>query len=195
MSKVQKFLRVLPVIGIGFFFVLVFYGFHLGVFRSPTALQHFIRQFGEWGVIVFITLQIVQVLVPILPGGVSSVAGMLLFGNLYGLLYSYIGLVIGEVLGFLFVRHYGRPFVQRILSPKKYQEFDKLLLVGDARIQRLLVITMLVPFAPDDLVCLVAGMTTITFRSFLQILLLLKPWSIGVYSFIMLYLVEKVSTL
>ena len=45
-------------------------------------------------------LQIVQVIIPILPGGISSVAGMLMFGNLQGLLYSYLGLIIGEFIGF-----------------------------------------------------------------------------------------------
>lgn len=41
-----------------------------------------------------------QVIIPILPGGISSVAGMLMFGNLQGLLYSYLGLIIGEFIGF-----------------------------------------------------------------------------------------------
>jgi hypothetical protein len=55
-----------------------------------------IKQFGNYAVLCFILLQIVQVIIPILPGGISSVAGMLMFGNLQGLLYSYLGLIIGE---------------------------------------------------------------------------------------------------
>ncbi len=51
-------------------------------------------------------------------GRISSVAGMLMFGNGFGLLYSCIGLVIGEAIGFLLVRYYGVAFVQLILSPK-----------------------------------------------------------------------------
>ena len=49
---------------------------------------------------MFILFQVIQVIIPILPGGISSVAGMLMFGNGFSLLYSCIGLVIGEAIGF-----------------------------------------------------------------------------------------------
>ena len=37
---------------------------------------------------------------------------------------------------------------------------------------------MLVPFAPDDIVCLVAGITDISLKEFMKIVLLLKFWSV-----------------
>ncbi len=101
-----------------FFFVLILYAYHHGIFRSSTSLQAFIQQFGKYAVMIFVLLQVIQVIIPILPGGISSVAGMLMFGNGFGLLYSCIGLVIGEAIGFLLVRYYGVAFVQLILSPK-----------------------------------------------------------------------------
>ena len=108
-----------------------------------------------------------------------------------GLLYSCIGLIIGEAIGFLLVRYYGVSFVQLILSPKKYQKFDQLLTQKTKDIKKVLCLTMLIPFAPDDLVCLVAGLTKISFKEYIQIVLLLKPWSVGAYSLIMLYLFQK----
>ena len=85
----------MPIIGLLFFFVLILYAYHHGIFRSSTSLQAFIQEFGKYAVIVFVLLQVIQVIIPILPGGISSVAGMLMFGNGFGLLYSCIGLVIG----------------------------------------------------------------------------------------------------
>ncbi|WP_249274456.1 TVP38/TMEM64 family protein [Candidatus Enterococcus clewellii] len=191
MTRLQKFIRLLPFLGLLVLFGLVLYGLHLGIFKSPMLLKNFIHQFGQWAIIVFILLQIVQVIIPILPGGISSVAGMLMFGNIYGLLYSYIGLVIGEILAFMLVRHYGKGFVKALLSPKKYGEFTDLVRSNDdKKIQKLLVWTLIIPFAPDDIVCLVAGMTDLPFKKFLRIILLLKPWSIGVYSYFMVYLFE-----
>lgn len=134
---------------------------------------------------------VIQVIIPILPGGISSVAGMLMFGNGFGLLYSCIGLVIGEAIGFLLVRYYGVAFVQLILSPKKYQKFDELLTRKTKDIKKVLVVTLLLPFAPDDLICLVAGLTKLSFREFMQIVIFLKPWSVGVYSMIMLFLFHQ----
>lgn len=190
-SVLQKCLQIMPIIGLLFFFVLILYAYHHGIFRSSTSLQAFIQEFGKYAVIVFVLLQVIQVIIPILPGGISSVAGMLMFGNGFGLLYSCIGLVIGEAIGFLLVHYYGVAFVQLILSPKKYQKFDELLTRKTKDIKKVLVVTLLLPFAPDDLICLVAGLTKLSFREFMQIVIFLKPWSVGVYSMIMLFLFHQ----
>lgn len=190
-NHLHKYIRIIPIIGLLFFLVLIIYAYQHGIFRSTTSLQRFIQQFGECAVVIFILLQIIQVIIPILPGGISSVAGLLMFGNGWGLLYSCIGLIIGEAIGFLLVRYYGVSFVQLILSPKKYQKFDQLLTQKTKDIKKVLCLTMLIPFAPDDLVCLVAGLTKISFKEYIQIVLLLKPWSVGAYSLIMLYLFQK----
>ncbi|MGV8000492.1 hypothetical protein PJP08_29240, partial [Mycobacterium kansasii] len=89
------------------FFILAIYAYRHGIFQSTDSLQVFIQQFGQYAVLIFILLQIIQVIIPILPGGISSVVGMLMFGTGWGLVYSYIGLVIGEALGFLLVHYYG----------------------------------------------------------------------------------------
>ncbi|HAQ7509466.1 TPA: TVP38/TMEM64 family protein [Enterococcus faecium] len=190
-SVLQKCLQIMPIIGLLFFFVLILYAYHHGIFRSSTSLQVFIQQFGKYAVMIFVLLQVIQVIIPILPGGISSVAGMLMFGNGFGLLYSCIGLVIGEAIGFLLVRYYGVAFGQLILSPKKYQKFDELLTRKTKDIKKVLVVTLLLPFAPDDLICLVAGLTKLSFREFMQIVIFLKPWSVGVYSMIMLFLFHQ----
>ncbi|EMF0247941.1 TVP38/TMEM64 family protein [Enterococcus hirae] len=190
-NHLHKYIRIIPIIGLLFFLMLIIYAYQHGIFRSTTSLQRFIQQFGEYAVVIFILLQIIQVIIPILPGGISSVAGLLMFGNGWGLLYSCIGLIIGEAIGFLLVRYYGVSFVQLILSPKKYQKFDQLLTQKTKDIKKVLCLTMLIPFAPDDLVCLVAGLTKISFKEYIQIVLLLKPWSVGAYSLIMLYLFQK----
>lgn len=190
-NHLHKYIRIIPIIGLLFFLVLIIYAYQHGIFRSTTSLQRFIQQFGEYAVVIFILLQIIQVIIPILPGGISSVAGLLMFGNGWGLLYSCIGLIIGEAIGFLLVRYYGVSFVQLILSPKKYQKFDQLLTQKTKDIKKVLCLTMLIPFAPDDLVCLVAGLTKISFKEYIQIVLLLKLWSVGAYSLIMLYLFQK----
>ena len=159
MTNQKKFLngliRWLPLVGLVLFFGLILWGYSRGIFHSVASLQAFIKQFGNYAVLCFILLQIVQVIIPILPGGISSVAGMLMFGNLQGLLYSYLGLIIGEFIGFLLV-----------------------------------IFTMLVPFAPDDIVCLVAGITDISLKEFMKIVLLLKFWSVATYSYLMLYLFQ-----
>jgi uncharacterized membrane protein YdjX (TVP38/TMEM64 family) len=189
-NKAASLIRWLPLIGILFFVGAIIYGYSLGIFHSVHSLQVFIRQFGDFGILFFVLLQIVQVIVPILPGGISSVAGMVMFGHIPGLLYSYLGLLIGEVIGFMLVRHYGKGFVQLILSPNKYLKFNQMLQKNEGNVKKLLIWTMLVPFAPDDIVCLVAGITDISLKEFTKIVFLLKLWSVATYSYLMLYLFE-----
>lgn len=190
-STIRRIFQILPIIGFSLFFILAIYAYRHGIFQSTDSLQVFIQQFGQYAVLIFILLQIIQVIIPILPGGISSVVGMLMFSTGWGLVYSYIGLVIGEALGFLLVRYYGVSFVQLILSPKKYQKFDQLLTAHTQNIRRFLIWTLILPFAPDDLVCLVAGLTKMSFREYMRIILILKPWSVGIYGLMMLYLFRK----
>lgn len=190
-SMIRRIVQILPIIGFSFFFILAIYAYRHGIFQSTDSLQVFIQQFGQYAILIFILLQIIQVIIPILPGGISSVVGMLMFGTGWGLVYSYTGLVIGEALGFLLVRYYGVSFVQLILSPKKYQKFDQLLTTHTQNIRRFLIWTLILPFAPDDLVCLVAGLTKMSFREYMRIILILKPWSVGIYGLLMLYLFRK----
>ncbi|KMT30664.1 hypothetical protein MEPL8_1c01560 [Melissococcus plutonius] len=186
-NLLQKIIHFLPIVGIAFFAILVIYGYYLGIFRSVHSLQDFIKQFNDYAILFFIILQIIQVIIPIIPGGISSVAGMLMFGNVQGLIYSYIGLIIGEILGFLLVRHYGRNFVKIVLSPSRYNKFERLLEQQGRNIKRLLIVTMLILFAPDDLVCLIAGLTNISLKEYTKIILLLKIWSVTTYSYIIFY--------
>ncbi len=123
-TKTAMCLNLCTILGMAGMIWFIWYGIDNRLFVSSESLQAFLDRFGLFAPALFILIQMVQVVIPILPGGISSVAGMLMFGNGFGLLYSCIGLVIGEAIGFLLVRYYGVAFVQLILSPKKYQKFD-----------------------------------------------------------------------
>lgn len=190
-KRLHLALQSLPILGVLILATFVVYGLHLGIFRTTHTLQAFIDGFGQYGILLFIGIQIIQVILPILPGGISTVVGMLMFGPFYGLIYSYIGLVLGEILAYFMVRHYGRGLVRMILSEKSYEKFDALIVKSHKNLRKLLIITFLIPFAPDDIACFVAGLANMRFRDYLTIVLLLKPISIGVYSFILLYVLSQ----
>lgn len=193
-SLIRNFIYFLPIFGVVIFTLLVIYGYSVGVFHSVQSLQTFIKQFGKYAVFFFIALQILQVIVPILPGGISSVVGMLMFGNIPGLIYSFIGLIIGDIIVYWLVRYYGKDFAQAILPPKRYLKFEKLIDRPPEAIRKLLIATLLIPFAPDDLVCLVAGLTDFPFKEYMKLLLFLKFWSVATYSFVLLYLFNHLTT-
>lgn len=66
-----------------------------------------------------------QVVIPILPGGVSCLAGVLIFGPWCGFLYNYLGICAGSMLAFLIARHFGRPLLGRIFRPEQLERYDR----------------------------------------------------------------------
>ena len=90
----QKVIQMAPAIGLAAFIIILIYIRHSGIFSSVADLQHFIKNFGNFAIAAFIVVQAIQPIVPFLPGGFATIVGMLMFGNIPGVLYSYIGLVI-----------------------------------------------------------------------------------------------------
>ncbi|MGX7199962.1 TVP38/TMEM64 family protein [Enterococcus nangangensis] len=189
---IRRFIQLLPLFGFIALLLLVFYGYHRGIFSSVQNLQMFIQQFGDKAVFIFILVQLTQPIVPLLPGGISTVVGMIMFGNLPGLFYSYIGGVIGEVLLFMLVRKYGNSFAQLILSDRNYQKFENQLSLHEKGIKKLLIVSFLVPFLPDDIICLVAGISPMKFKTYFTIIALLKPWSLATYGYLVIFIFHQV---
>lgn len=186
MRMQQQSLKILyntiTAIGIIATIALCIYGMKLGIFQSTGMLSEFILKTGHWGPIVFVLIQIVQVVIPIIPGGISIVAGVLIFGPVYGFMYNYIGIVIGSIINFLLARRYGKVFVQTIVSKRVYDKYIGWLDVGD-RFDKLFAFAIFFPVSPDDYLCLLAGLTKMTFKKFTAIILLCKPFTILVFSY------------
>lgn len=104
--------RLINLISLCGFFGLIslsIYFYRLGIFADIQALQEFVGQAALLGPMLFILIQILQVVVPILPGGISLAAGVLLFGPFRGFIYNYLGICIGSVILFWLGRQYGKP--------------------------------------------------------------------------------------
>lgn len=123
--------------------------------ESPQRLAQFIRSFGMVAPLVFILIQIFQILFAPIPGEVTGFLGGYLFGNFFGLLYSTVGLSIGSWLAFSFSRWLGRPMVERIVKPSIINRFDYLMAHKGAFIAFLL---FLFPGFPKDYLCYILGL-------------------------------------
>ncbi len=157
------------------------WGYQSGVFRSVPALQSFVRGFGFAGMALFVLVQIVQVVVPILPGGVSCLAGVLLYGPWTGFLFNYIGICIGSAAAFGISRNLGKAAFEKMFPEnqvRKFEEWTK----KDGKFLKLFAAAIFFPVAPDDLLCYLAGTTSMTWKQFLCIIVLGKPVSIALYS-------------
>lgn len=147
-------LPIVVVIGI-----LIYWGWpYLTLLSDPDQVREIIIQSGTWGPLVFILMQVVQVLVAPIPGQVVGLIGGFLFGPFWGLLYTIIGATIGFTLVFLLSRKLGRPFVERFVDKKNMDRFDHLTEEKGAWV---FFFIFLLPAFPDDLIAFIAGLTTI----------------------------------
>jgi len=180
-TKANILLNMSTVIGLIGMTLFVIYGIRTGIFTSKEALDEFLDRFGLWAPAVFLMIQIVQVVIPILPGAIGCLGGVLIFGPVWGFVYNYIGISIGSVLAFLLSRRYGAPFVKTIVKEKNYNRYIAWLNKKEA-FDKAFAIAIFFPVAPDDLLCYIAGLTKMTVTRFVWIILLGKPMSIFLYS-------------
>ncbi|WP_373193494.1 TVP38/TMEM64 family protein [Enterococcus sp. RIT-PI-f] len=182
----RRIINTISIIGLGLSIALTIYFINLGVFKDINALRGLVGNSVILGPIVFILLQILQVVIPIIPGGVSSAAGVLIFGPFLGFVYNYVGISIGSVIIFLLGRRYGKPFILSMISDKTYDKYIGWL-DNQSRFEKLFALAIFLPVAPDDALCLMAGLTNMTVKKFTLIILLAKPASIFLYSMALIY--------
>ncbi len=182
----RKLINTISIIGLAVSVVLTIYFINLGVFKDMNALRGLVGDNVILGPVIFILLQILQVVIPIIPGGISSAAGVLIFGPLMGFVYNYAGICIGSIIIFLLGRRYGKPFILSMVSDKTYNRYAGWL-ENQNRFDKLFALAIFLPVAPDDALCLMAGLTNISVKKFTAIILLAKPLSIFLYSMALIY--------
>ncbi|GGC83493.1 TVP38/TMEM64 family protein [Enterococcus sp. DIV0242_7C1] len=182
----RKIINCISIVGIIATIAVTIYFMRLGVFKDVDALRGLVGDSVILGPIVFMLIQIIQVVIPIIPGGISCAAGVLIFGPFAGFIYNYVGIAIGSVIIFLLGRQYGKPFILSLVSDKTYNKYIGWL-DNEKRFERLFALAIFLPIAPDDALCLMAGLTKMSLRKFTLIIILAKPVSIFLYSLALIY--------
>ena len=180
-TKTSVWINAATALGVTGMLAFAVYGYRHGIFRSRENMEAILRPFGAGAPILFLLIQAVQAVIPIIPGGVSCLAGVILFGAGWGFVYNYLGICAGSFAAFLLARKYGRDLVCSITGKKAYEKYSHWL-NGGKKFDVLFAAAIFFPFAPDDLLCYLAGLTKRTSRRFLVIILLGKPVSIALYS-------------
>ena len=152
------------------------------VINSVETLRAYIESFGSWAVVLFILLQFLQVVLLPIPGFITVGAGVLLFGALKGAIYSCIGIILGSIVGFLIGRVFGYKVAKWLVGK---EGLDKGLKTIKGKDKVVLTFMFLFPFFPDDILCFVAGLTTVKVKFFLVMIVITRVISIFVSSFSM----------
>ncbi len=134
-------------------------------FKSKEALITLIRSY-RYDEIVFITVQIFQVLFAAIPGELSGFIGGYLYGPVWGTIYSTVGLTLGSWLAFILARFFGEPILERFV---KKEVFEKFAYFMEHKGLAASFVLFLIPGFPKDYLCYILGMSRIPVWSFIII--------------------------
>ena len=177
----RRTIRYLSIFSIVLTIIIGIWVANTNYFTQDGQFQADIERAGIYAPILFVLFQIVQVIYPVIPGGVVSVVGYGVFNPLWGTVYNVIGIFIGSVINFLLARRFGRFFVEAFVSEEQFNKYIGWVDKGK-RFYWFLFVAFFLPAAPDDFLCMVAGLTKMKLREFNIIWWLTKPISTYVFT-------------
>lgn len=164
----------------GAFVVILAKAYLDGRFDSVETFRKYVAGFGLAAPLFLVAVQAAQVILPVLPGLFGCVVGAMMFGCAGGFWCNYIGISAGSIIAFLLARKYGSGLVSRMFPGEKYEKWATWA-AGSRFYTVVLFLGMVLPLFPDDYFCYFTGLTKMSTRKFVAIILLGKPWCILAY--------------
>lgn len=178
----KQTIQILTAFGIALSLLfLAYFQQHPNFFAVGGTFQAYLVKLGILAPCLFILIQIVQVVYPVIPGGLTCVLGHVVFGPFLGFIYNTIGIFIGSLVSFMLARKYGAQFAKIFVSDDTYNKYIPCLDKGKY-FERFLAAAFILPGFPDDFLCMVAGLGKMSLRKFTAIFLLAKPVTLYIYT-------------
>lgn len=148
------------------------------VLSKKEQFEVWIKSYGSWGFLIFVLIQIFQVVVFVIPGEVVYFVGGYLYGTLLSSVLSILGITLGSLVCFGIARVLGQPIVEKIISAEQMEKLKAKLNTPQASITLFMI--FLIPGLPGkDALAYVAGLTPIKLVNFLIVTLIARsPWII-----------------
>lgn len=177
---IENILMTSMILLFGIVLFVVLKGWIEGRFSSIASLRNYIQEFGMLGPFILTIIQVLQVVLPVLPGFFGCIVGASMYGAMNGFWINYIGISLGSLMAFWLARRYGVSLVKKLISIEKYERFTNWIQTKNSY-TFILFLCILLPLAPDDFLCYFSGLISMSFKKFLWIIIFAKPWCILFY--------------
>lgn len=134
---------------------------------EPEKFRQWVDSHGLLGPLAFLGMMVLQVFVAVIPGEPLEIGAGYAFGAVEGTILCILGAAIGSTLVFLFVRRFGVRAVEVFISREKIHSLR--FLQNTRRVHLFLLVAFLLPGTPKDVLCYVAGLTTLKLGPFILI--------------------------
>ena len=150
-------------------------------FNDFDALKSYILNSGFWGIAIFIALTVFQVVVLPIPEAVTILLGVAIYGATWSFILSVIGTIIGSLISFMLGKVFGRRLCNWMFGEENTKKYAAIL---SEKGRFLFIIMLLFPAFPDDMLCMIAGITTMSYGYFTLICLVTRPVMIGLTAYL-----------
>ncbi len=141
---------------------------------SAEKLKEIILSAGAYSYILFCLIQFLQTTILPIPAMVTTIAGSLIFGPWVTILLSIVSVLAGSLFSFFLGKKLGFKIICWIAGENDGKKWAEKL--GKGKFAFFLM--MLLPVFPDDILCLVAGATDMSYKFFIITNLITRPIAI-----------------
>lgn len=176
LSKTCFLLNVITFIVLGTMFILNI----TGLFENLNDVGHIkdlIKKSGPWGYLVCFLIQLLQVVILPAPTWIFVLAISAVYGTLQSFIISTTAVLVGSYICFYIGRKLGQKAVIWCAGEESTIKYTKII---DKKGKVPFILMQLLPFFPDDILCMVAGLSTMNITFFSIIMFIVKPLNIGI---------------
>lgn len=142
---------------------------------SMESLRDYMQRFSPYAQIMFFLIELASVIVAPIPSNLTAAAGAMVFDLWTCFWLTFGAVLLGSLLVFWLARQLGQRFAARIVGKKLTERYLSLI---QKKQDVFLSLAFLLPFFPDDMLCILAGLTDIPMGRFLLIALFTRPWGL-----------------
>jgi uncharacterized membrane protein YdjX (TVP38/TMEM64 family) len=157
--------------------------------KKPDRFRDLLVAYGPISIPVFISLQIMQVVIAAIPGELVHISGGYVYGTTFGAIYSAAGIFLGALIAFYISRLLGFTLVKKFVSPDTLEKFT--FLINSPKSELTMFLLFIIPGIPKDVLVYIAGLTPINPKQFFLIYLIARLPGILVSSYIGANIREK----
>ncbi|MDR2458051.1 MAG: VTT domain-containing protein [Clostridiales Family XIII bacterium] len=147
--------------------ILIFNPDILATFRSIDKFKSFLSEYKEYSYLIYIALQIIQVVITILPQQFTQFAGGYFFGIFQTIILSLIGMIIGTFISYYLGKLLGTDFFRKLLGEFNFEKYKYYL--NEKKSGFAVALVYIIPGFPKDIFAYIAGINRMNLWKFILI--------------------------
>lgn len=166
-TKISEKKQYIVLSAVLLFFIYIGYEYYFKyfyIFNDPNILKDVVLSYGNFSILVFVLMQVLQVVVFFIPGEFIQIAGGYIFNTYLGGIISLMGITLGSIMVYIISNNYGKPLVEKLILKKEVKAFKKILEAGSKKI--VVFMFYLIPGIPKDALSYICGVSNISFKDF-----------------------------